>query len=295
MAKERIVIEGDRVLLETPEGAKVEIPVSELHAALRPPRMDTGDVVLADGVKSVLGRGHVAIWIHETPPRIHNFKWIARDSEAPYGPATKYREVRIALPYLIVFAVYARGPQGFHLTAHNECFFRVEPFRDPSDSLLYPALLNCSKFSSPDGHPLAWICTQHLNTRTTMRMSNENDRMRAEFKLLMACLLDSGFNFSSEHHEGTSWFTESTGVDPRIATVERWQEESEKNAFFALDVPWIQVGMSVAQAAERIASNLKASDNRVATASDIARLVTNRRRPTRRRSVKDLVGLLNPT
>ena len=84
---------------------------------------------------------------------------------------------------------------------------------------------------------------------------------------------------SSDHHEAASWFNESRIVDPRLQTVEAWQEASAKDPLFVLDVPWLKTGLSLWQVAERIFSNLKAANNRVKSASGLARIIFNHAEP----------------
>src|SRR5262249_48281997 len=146
--------------------------------------------------------GNAVIWIYEREPQPYSFKWIASDSAIPFGRGTRYREVTIALPYLVVFAVFIVAPhRRLTLTTSNEAFFRNDPIRSPDDELCFPALLNCSMFRQPDGKPLSWICTQHLD-RAFDSETNLNRRMNAGFKSLLHVLLEAGFNYSSEHHEG---------------------------------------------------------------------------------------------
>ena len=238
--------------------------------------MNTGDVVLPDGVKWVESSGKITIWVHQTPPRIHHLQWISRNSLTRFGKGSSYREVSIALPYLIVFAVFVPHRSGGMLISDaNECFFRNEPLRSLDDDLSYPALLNCSKFDPPKGKPLAWICSQHLDRSKAAGFSNENDRMRQGLKDLMHCLLEAGFNYSSEEHEGTSWFSESREVDPRISTVEEWQKASRTTPLFVLDVAWLPVGKKVRQVAERIARNNGGGRRRPRTSRDVARVLYN--------------------
>ena len=52
--------------------------------------------------------------------------------------------------------------EGDMLSGHNECFFRRRPLEKEDDDLLYPALLNCSKFTPQEGKPLSWICTAKM-------------------------------------------------------------------------------------------------------------------------------------
>lgn len=271
-----VTIKDNMVKAVSPEGQTASMRVADLVEKLAPARMDTGGIVLPDGVKSVLSHGPFTIWVHQTPPCVFQFKWIASDSPARFGKGTRYRTVKLALPYLVTLAVFGPGEDNqAQLTAANECFFRNDPLNSLDDELHYPALLNCSRFTPPDGRPLAWICTQYLDRNLFIHEANVNKRLRVAFRALMHCLLETGFNYSSEHHEGSSWYNESTGVDPRIATVEKWQAATEKDALFVLEVPWLKTGLSVRQVAERIFKNLKAHQAAYKSADDLARLVFN--------------------
>jgi hypothetical protein len=102
-----------------------------------------------------------------------------------------------------------------------------------------------------------------------------NLRQQLAFRALLACLYDAGFNYSSEHHEASSWWTESRGVDPRIADVEAWQAASTANPLFVLDLPWLPVGMSVAQVAARIFSIHRGELPDLRTAKALSRYLLN--------------------
>src|SRR5205085_6795012 len=128
-----------------PEGQRAEMKVPELFTRLIPSAMDTQDIVLPTGMKAMRTRGRHTIMVHETPPATYNFKWIANDSPEGFGAGTKYRTVKIALPYLIVFCVFEARHRGrAQLVPFNECFFRNQPL-DALDEgeLSFPALLNC--------------------------------------------------------------------------------------------------------------------------------------------------------
>lgn len=268
---ELIKIEGTMMHAAWPEGQTARMSVADVISAACPRRMDTRGVVMPDGFRLAYPMGPLSIWVHELPPRVRQFKWIAADSPAKYGAGTTYRMVRIGLPYVVVLAVFENGV----LSDANECFFRTRPLEDQNDTLCYPALLNCSKFVPPEGRPLSWICTQTLDRRQFMEIADPARRMRGGLRELLHCLLETGFNYSSEHHEANSWFTESARVDPRIATVESWQEATEKDPLFVLDVPWLKTGLSVKQVVERICKNKHAGQHRVTSAQDLARLIFN--------------------
>ena len=276
MTTAEIFLHEDKLIAVSPEGQSASLPLAAMFDKLLAQRVDTGDLLLPPGVKTVQSRGRTTIFVIERPPALYNFKWIAHDSGSRFGAGTSYRQVTIALPYLVVLAVFTTGEGGrFTLASNsNECFFRNEPLRKLDDELCYPALLNCSKFRVQEGHPLVWICTQYLD-RSFDAEQELNGRVRGGIKSLLHCLLETGFNYSSEAHEGSSWFTESRNVDPRVACVEAWQEASLQDRFFPLSVPWLKTGHSLRQVIDRIFKNLRAAEPTVRTAADLARMVFN--------------------
>jgi hypothetical protein len=276
MPEARLAIEETEAIATSPEGKTARMPLETLLAKTAAGQMTTGPVILPDGIKVVLSQGPITIWIWESPPRVYHFDWIANDSTQPFGQGTKYRNVRLALPYVIVLATFARNEAGLpQLVSANECFFRNAPLKQFEDELCYPALLNCSKFSPPEGHPLSWICTQHLRVNPKMQGRNAAERYCAGFEALRHCLLETAFNYSSDHHEAASWFSESRAVDPRLHTVEAWQEATAKDPLFVLEIPWLKTGLNVRQVTDRVFSNLGANKARVGSASGLARIIFN--------------------
>ena len=279
IAAPKITIEGGAATTTSPEGLTATMRLETLLTHLGregPSNRDSRGLMLPDGVKWMISREGYTIFVHQTPPAVHNLKWIAADSPAKHGPGTTYRQVRIAMPYLIVFACFEpRRDGGLKLGDRNECFFRNEPLRSPDDRLYYPALLNCSKFGSPL-KPLSWICTQHLVRTKLPASAGDNERVRQGLKDLMHCMLGAGFNYSSEVHEISSWFSESTGVDPRVSTIEHWEEATGKDPMFVTEVPWLQVGHSVHEVAERSLRIHAGGGSRTRTSRDVARLLYNR-------------------
>jgi hypothetical protein len=273
-----VTISGEKAQAVSPEGEKHSLDLDKLIERITP-QMSTGPCILPTGVKAVLSRGHITILVWEKAPAIQRLSWIASDSPSPYGPGTKYRNVRIALPYLVIFAVFGRDSSGHPcIVRSDECFFRNEPLKSLADELCYPGLLNCSKFAAAETdlrYPLSWICTQHLKPTKGMNSKDNGERYAAGLEAVRYCLLETSFNLSSEHHEGNSWYGASKEIDPRIATVERWEEETVKDPLFVLDVPWIKTGHSVTQVAERIFKRLNATDTSVKTSSDLARIINN--------------------
>ena len=266
-----VLIEGAKATAKTPEGAEASIGLSTLSSLLSTQAIDTNGIIMPDGVKLAVSKGKATILVHQTPPRVFNFKWIDENSPSPYGSGTKYQVIQIALPYLVMVVVYVRQGKDFIIQDNNECFFLNTPLTDIGQELLYPALLNCSKYSSSEGNPLAWICTQHLTNRPR--------NVYGSLKELMNCLIETGFNLSSEHHEGSSWFTETVNanIDKRLSSVKEWQKATKKDPNFVLSVPWLKTGKTVGQVVDRIFRNMGIDGNpsSFSRASQLARVIFN--------------------
>ena len=277
-----ITIRGNRVEAVSPEQQTATMPVEELRERMVPQDRGTGDAALPAGMKFIRSRGRVVVWVHETPPQVWNLKWIKASSKKAFDGAS-YRNVIISLPYIVVVAAFVPRPDGFHtLSDSNECFFRTAPLDlYDKDELYVPALLNCSLFASPhgkkkigvDGRSVVWICTQNLDRAAFSREPHPDRRMMTEFRCLMDTLLSTGFNYSSEHHEFASGFTESLKIDPRISGIEAWEQATRDDAEFALTVPWLRTGYTVKEVVNRIFKHCGAGRDLVRSAHDIARIL----------------------
>ena len=274
---QNVIIRGREVLAVSPEGRSAGMKLEKFIEILSDfnGRAHTG-CVLPDGIKLTVSRGSLTIWVYERAPQVYSFKWIAEDSPKPFGRGTRYRTVKIALPYLVVLAVFEPGIRNrIQLSGYNECYFRRRPLKSTADTLCYPALLNCSKFDPPDGRPLSWICTAKLDYRRISKEPDNNKRMQTALGALLHTLLETGYNRSSDYHEESSWFAESTGVDPRISTIENWEKATAEDPLFVLDVPWLSTGLTLEQVIERIFNNLGARRPKISSATDIKRILFN--------------------
>ncbi|MBW2274719.1 MAG: hypothetical protein JRG96_15740 [Deltaproteobacteria bacterium] len=268
--------------MSLPEGTQHKMKLADLVDHMLPSVPDTCGAILPDGVKCALPYAGGVVLVHQTPPRVHAFRWIADDSQAEFGPGTRYRDVRLALPYVIVLAVFSSARRGLPvLSQRNECFFTNAPLEvEGLDTpLAYPALLNCSKLADDGSQALSWICTQYLAKDQYCGRRNLNASLRDGLVALLRHLLESGFNRSSEHHEGASGFgaTVAAGIDPRIASVEDWEKATREDPLFVLDVPWLPTDKTLGEVAERVGRRSR----NLSTAADIARIVVNAAKPQR--------------
>jgi hypothetical protein len=258
---DQIHIADGKVVLTTDEGQRIERPETSFLDMLRrdilPP---LNGCALPDGVKFVEWREPLLLIVHQLPPHVRRLRWISDDSPADFGPGTKYRTVRLSLPYAITFALYYKHGSSIALAGSNELYFRNEPLRSHNDRLGYPALLNISRIPTPR-RAKAWICTQHLHCPAG---SGWTDQLRA----LLEHTWNGGFNRSSERHEGQSWYGESKGIHPDLHPVSRWETATKANEAFALGVSWKPVPLCVGELMECICE-----ENRQGSAAWLGRLV----------------------
>ena len=281
-ATEIVTFEGDEVIATLPEGTRRTMKFRDLLRKMSPALPDTCGAIFPDGVKCSLPFAGGVILVHQTPPQVYSFQWITNDSSQDFGPGTEYRTVRLALPYVVVLAVFLASGRGAGLpvlSTRNECFFSNEPLemKGLETPLAYPALLNCSKMEDDGSGPLSWICTQHLPSKEFGQRKSLDASLRAGLTALLRHLLESGFNRSSENHEGASGFGVSVEakIDPRVATVEAWEQASRCDPLFVLEVPWLQTGKTLAQIAARVGKPGRSRGRSIDTAADLARLVFN--------------------
>src|SRR5262249_39112397 len=143
---DQLSIQNGKIVLTTEEGQRLERPEAQLVEMLRrellPPFNDSA---LPDGVKFYEWRQPLLLVVHQLPPPVRQFRWIANGSPLRFGPGMKYRKVRLSIPYTITFALSSQRGDGLFLAGCNELYFRNEPPRSKRDRLGYPALLNISK------------------------------------------------------------------------------------------------------------------------------------------------------
>src|SRR5262245_10213742 len=122
---DQITIENGKVVLVTEEGQQLERSEAQLLEMLRdeflPP---LSGAALPDGVKFVEWRPPLLLLVHQLPPHVRQMRWIANDSPVPYGPDVVYRKVRLSIPYVITFALFAQQNKRLALMHSNELYFR---------------------------------------------------------------------------------------------------------------------------------------------------------------------------
>jgi len=245
MPHDTLTIRGRNVQARSPEGVTATLGVAEFVRKLSPPTMNCCGLILPRGVSTFFSTDSTTIFFWELPPAVHHVRWISADSEVPYrmpGAKVLYEDRRIALPYIVIVAVFVKDPAGrLVLSGRNEAYFRTAPLESPDDELLFPSLLNISKFPRQvaASRPLSWICTQYLDRATLAAEPDLNTRIRQSLKALRSTMMEAGFNYSSEHHELTSHWSVAAKKIPEVADLDRWEQLSREDPLFALKVPWL--------------------------------------------------------
>lgn len=197
---------------------------------------------IPETVRFAWRRGEAAVLVTEQKPVCHTVRWLADDSPVPFGRGAKYREARLAFPFVVLVVAFDGG----NLTGQQQCFYRRAPLEAIGDELLLPNLLNVARAYDQT----CWLCLANLNPN--MAQMSWDARVRK----VWSHLFQAGFNASSEHHEGNSYWQTMRSVDRRVSSVAEWERESARNPFFPLTVEWRPAGKTVAAVMDEMMSRV---------------------------------------
>jgi hypothetical protein len=149
-----------------------------------------------------------------------------------------YRKASLAFPFVIVAIAFRYGG----LTGAQQCFYRTEPLASLSDPLLLPNLYNVA-----DAYGMrCWLCLANLKTDLTSL--TWNDKMKTIHKHLWG----GAWNQSSERHEGNSYWGTMREIDPRVKSLDAWEQASREDPLFPLRVQWQPLGKSIGEVIEEM-------------------------------------------
>jgi len=195
--------------------------------------------VMPEGVKYFHQRGEFSIFAVEQLAAARSVRVIAENSPKAYGNGTTYNQRYLAFPYIIILGCFA----GNTLTNFVQLFYRNQPLKSLNDKLYECNLPNVS-YKGPSGLPY-WFCTQYLRDVTHFSWYDKINEVPHH-------LWGSGFNWSSDHHEGLSMFNHCKKLDNRIKDFITWEKETRKDPYFMLKLNWNQTGWTVRQAIEKL-------------------------------------------
>jgi hypothetical protein len=193
---------------------------------------------IPDGVSFVRRRGDAVVLAIEEKPTLRTVRWLADESTVPYGKGAVYRDVALAFPFVVIIVALRGGA----LTGYQQCFFRTAPLRNLSDPLFCPNLYNVAEAYGMK----CWLCLANLKKNlAALHWEEKVAEIRRH-------IWGSTFNRSSEANEGNSYWQTMRNSDPRIASVQTWEQESKKDRAFPLKVRWRPAGKTVGQVMEEM-------------------------------------------
>ena len=234
--EEHIEIEGRvvRLLRHSRQGGAIVDRQVSLHTFLQTLLATTGRFcrlpVLPIGTRFILGRGSDLLVGVEQPPQVRHFTW------RPGGPQGGARDYALAFPYILYLLV-------FHKESFEEMriYCRHAPLTSDADHLYLSNLWNVSATETPMAKCRA--CVQG-------RPPFDDLSVAAQVQGAIEFFWGTGFNTAIEGN----CFQRAAKRDGRIATLEAWEEASQQNALFPLEVDWEPIGMSLREVAEELMS-----------------------------------------
>jgi hypothetical protein len=196
---------------------------------------------LPDGVRYLRHRGHATVVVLELSPQVRQVRWIAARSSQPFGAGARYEGITLAFPYIVIVVLFSNGC----LSGYQQLFYRTEAIASERDALYLPNLLNVA-----DGYgQKCWLCLANMEDVSRLPWNRKVQRV-------VEHVWEAGFNRSSEHHEGNSYWQQMSeaNLDPRISSLESWEKATKADPFFMLDIKWRPAGLTVKQAVDAMLS-----------------------------------------
>lgn len=267
MSAPELRISGSTVQVRSGRSKLAEVPVADFVRAVAGASAPGPDVLVPRGVRIARRWGEVLAVAVELPPGSRRVRWIRDDSAQPFGRGASYRDVQLAFPFVIVLLVLHRG----RLTGYQQLYYRTAPLASGDDPLMLPNMYNVARGYGQR----CWLCLQHLRQRPDWTADQT-------ISAAVDHVFSAAFNRSSDVHEGNSYWEMMRDVDPRVASVEAWEEATRKSRGFALEVGWRPAGTSVRAELDAMIGQLQIPLPAKPTATHLAGLVSRARSTGRR-------------
>ena len=249
---------GERMVVRH-GGVRGEAPVAAVAAEIaRLGHRQPSCPVLPAGTRVWLERGDAVGVCIELPPQARVVRWLSASSRVPFGRTAKYERYFISFPWIEILLVFRRGA----LTGYQQLYYRRESL-DAGEDLLLPNLFNVARGYGQK----CWLCLVNLEDLTSLAWP-------AKIRAVVEHVFGAAFNRSSEVHEQNSLFGAmvKAKIDPRVDSIETWQEATRADPRFALQVPWRAANTTVSAELHRMLDGV-VGPGTVTTAEDLAALV----------------------
>lgn len=286
-AIDQVIFQGEDAIFNTllggPEGAPIEqgrTTVEEwtrrfVEAARGIPARTLGLMPENFPLRALHTQNNFLLFLLEYPPGVRTLAW-TREGVKPKGvPEPRWREATVALPYVLFFITV----QGGRYLGKSSVYFRNERIRaaDFTDTLSDCHFFNCS----PQAYGVyCWMCSTSLPPAVQPTQS---------LPAFVASVIDNfwftGFNYSSEHNEGNSFFGlgrkggKKQIPDARVQTIEAWEEATARDPGFAVTVPWNPSPRTVRDVFAELTAVGSGSAWPFRTAGDLGNLIVGNKPP----------------
>ncbi len=249
---EHIQIEGEVARLLRPGGdgrmsVEREVRLADLTAALADGHQADRTPVLPEGTRLFARWRHTAVLVVEEPPRVRRVRWSAKTLKSE----GTYSEHHLAFPFIVYLV-------GFYQADFDamRIYYRSAPLTGEGDALHLPNLWNVQAAESPLAR-----CRACLRGRPEGLSRPVGEQATGLIEFFWA----SGFNQDIEDN----CFDRARKRDPRIATLQVWEEATGADPLFPLGVAWEPVGLSLGQALDHWRRHGDHA-RRIETATDLA-------------------------
>jgi hypothetical protein len=253
-------IAGGEVAVSVGRKTVARAAIGDFVATVARAAADGPNLILPSGVRLYRPRGPFVGVAVEVAPQARKVRWIEDDSQQPFGKRARYRERFLAFPYVVLLLVLRGG----HPTGWQQLYYRRAPLESELDQeLLLPNLTNVARAYEQR----CWLCLQHLARRPDATLAGT-------IRATVDHVFNAAFNRSAEVHEGNSYWGTMRDVDPRVATLDAWEEATRQNRWFALEVPWKSAETTASSELAAMLDQLERPLCEAPTASQLAGLVT---------------------
>ena len=196
----------------------------------------------------------------ELPPETRRVTW----SPSKMGTGGEYTPHRLAFPYVVHVCIFCtiEGDEAYGAGLEEmRVYYRNAPLRSPEDALSLPNLFNVQV--GPDLTSNCRACLRgHPEDLQSLPLADQVD-------VFLNFFWESGFNLDIE----SNGFERARSLDPRISSLETWEEASKADPLFPLRIPWEPAGCTLRQVMDRLIDLRHTDVKPLRSASDLADLM----------------------
>lgn len=235
------------------------LPVSALFKELKETLYDEKLIetpLLPEGTRCLSYRKETGdgVLVLEQAPQTRTITWTDRNQTECRG---KIKKLELAFPFVVLVCKISSD-----LINEVRIFYRTSLISSLQDELLHTNLRNTFTDNCK-------ICLGFIGGGRVFNAEILSPRFRGnlveQVEQIFSKLWENCFNADIDTDE----FTETRGVDKRIATVEAWQRASQEDELFPLSVRWRKTGKTVADMIKEVGSGYSGQDDPLCSLDDL--------------------------